>query len=97
MCRVHSLVGQAVSPAKPYNAGIPKKVTPFPSKRCLRVPDLASLGITTRQSGFDCVPNTGHAFLAQDRVLDRRASGPLWLSDSQVADLVARAILIGDG
>ena len=58
MCRVHSLVGQAVSPAKPYNAGIPKKVTPFPSKRCLRVPDLASLGITTRQSGFDCVPNT---------------------------------------
>jgi len=42
-------------------------------------------------------PTPGHAFLAQDRVLDRRASGPLWLSDSQVADLVARAILIGDG
>jgi len=41
-------------------------------------------------------PSPGHAFVAQDRVLDRRASGPLWLSDSRIADVVARAILIGD-
>jgi putative transposase len=39
----------------------------------------------------------GHAFAAGDRVLDRRTSGPLWLRDSRIADLVSRAILIGDG
>ena len=39
----------------------------------------------------------GHAFIAHDRALDRRASGPLWLMDSRIADLVAQAILIGEG
>ncbi|MDQ6665478.1 MAG: transposase, partial [Acidobacteriota bacterium] len=38
----------------------------------------------------------GCAFAAHDQALDRRCSGPLWLKDSQIADLVARAILIGD-
>ena len=42
-------------------------------------------------------PTPGHAFLAHDRALDGRASGPLWLRDSRIADLVAQAILIGDG
>jgi REP element-mobilizing transposase RayT len=42
-------------------------------------------------------PTPGHAFLAHDRALEGRASGPLWLSDAQIADLVAQAILIGDG
>jgi putative transposase len=41
--------------------------------------------------------SAGHAFLAQDRALDRRASGPLWLKDPRIADLVARAIVIGEG
>ena len=41
-------------------------------------------------------PTAGHAFVATDRELDRRASGPLWLKDPQIADLVASAILIGD-
>ena len=39
--------------------------------------------------------NAGHAFVAQDRALDRPAAGPLWLKHSDIADLVARAILIG--
>jgi REP element-mobilizing transposase RayT len=38
----------------------------------------------------------GHAFAACDRILDRRASGPLWLRDTRIADLVSSAILIGD-
>jgi hypothetical protein len=38
----------------------------------------------------------GHAFTAQDRILDRRATGPLWLKDSRIADLVSTAILRGD-
>ena len=38
----------------------------------------------------------GHAFVAADRVFDRRTSGPLWLRDDRIADLVAHAILIGD-
>jgi hypothetical protein len=41
-------------------------------------------------------PTPGHAFAAQDRVLDRHASGPRWLHDPRIADLVADAILIGE-
>ena len=38
----------------------------------------------------------GRAFAAQDRVLDRRATGPLWLKDPRIADLVSNAILVGE-
>ncbi len=41
-------------------------------------------------------PTPGHAFVAQDRILDRRATGPRWLLDPRVADLVADSILIGE-
>ena len=41
-------------------------------------------------------PTPGHAFAAQDRVLDRHASGPRWLHDPRIADIVAEAILIGE-
>jgi hypothetical protein len=40
--------------------------------------------------------SAGDAFVAQDRMLDRPVSGPLWLKEPAIADLVARAILIGD-
>jgi putative transposase len=40
--------------------------------------------------------SAGYAFAARDGVLDRRASGPRWLQDPRIADLVAEAILIGD-
>ena len=32
-------------------------------------------------------PTPGHAFAAQDRVLDRHASGPRWLHDPRIADI----------
>jgi putative transposase len=38
----------------------------------------------------------GQAFAAQDRILDRRSTGPRWLLDPRIADLVAEAILIGE-
>jgi hypothetical protein len=38
-------------------------------------------------------PTLGHAFLAQDRALEGFPSGPLWLRDSRIANLVAQAIL----
>ena len=41
-------------------------------------------------------PTTGHTFLARDRVLDRHCHGPAWLRDPHIADLVARAIVIGE-
>ena len=41
-------------------------------------------------------PTAGYAFVATDRELDTRASGPLWLKDPRIADLVARTILAGD-
>jgi hypothetical protein len=38
----------------------------------------------------------GHAFVAQDRALDRHGQGPRWLADPAIADLVAHAIVIGE-
>ena len=38
----------------------------------------------------------GRNFVAQDRILDRRSTGPRWLLDPRIADLVANAILIGE-
>jgi REP element-mobilizing transposase RayT len=37
----------------------------------------------------------GQAFAAIDRATDRLTSGPLWLRDHRIADLVSRSILIG--
>jgi putative DNA methylase len=37
----------------------------------------------------------GQAFTAADRRLDRLATGPLWLKDQRIAQLVAHAILVG--
>jgi REP element-mobilizing transposase RayT len=41
-------------------------------------------------------PSAGHAFVAKDRELDRRSSGPRWLQQPAIADLVAATILGGD-
>jgi putative DNA methylase len=41
-------------------------------------------------------PTAGHAFVAQDRVLDRCESGPVWLADYRIAELISRAILVGE-
>jgi putative DNA methylase len=38
----------------------------------------------------------GHAFVVQDRALDRHCPGPTWLRDPRIGDLVARAIVIGE-
>ena len=66
-------------------------------------PDGAHLFLTWRLWGsLPAKPDStlyatpGHAFAAQDRVLGRRASGPLWLKDPQIADLVSNTILVGD-
>jgi hypothetical protein len=41
-------------------------------------------------------PTAGRAFVGQDRILDRSSTGPRWLLDPRIADLVANAILTGD-
>ena len=53
-------------------------------------------GTVPANGNADAYPTPGHAFVAGDRVLDRRASGPLWLRDPRIADLVSDTILIGD-
>jgi putative transposase len=66
-------------------------------------PDDAGLFVTWRlwgslPAGVDttaCATH-GYAFAACDRVLDRPASGPLWLKDPRIADVVSNGILIGD-
>ena len=66
-------------------------------------PDGTHLFITWRRWGslpakcsFVVYPTAGHAFLAQDRALDRPSSGPLWLQHPRIAELVAQTILMGD-
>lgn len=41
-------------------------------------------------------PTRGHAFVAQDRLLDRHSTGPIWLMQPTIASLVSSAILIGE-
>jgi putative transposase len=41
-------------------------------------------------------PTAGHAFVAQDRALDRHLAGPRWLRDPPIAELVSQAIVIGE-
>src|SRR5204862_1007858 len=53
-------------------------------------------GTLPANGNADAYPTPGHAFVAGERVLDRRASGPLWLPDPRIADLVSDTILIGD-
>ena len=53
-------------------------------------------GTVPANGNADAYPTPGHALVAGDRVLDRRASGPLWLRDPRIADLVSDTILIGD-
>ena len=73
-----------------------KKITALPSRPHLAFPQLAPVGLSTGKSGFRHLRHPGHAFVAQDRILDCRATGPRWLLDPCVADLVADGILIGD-
>ena len=53
-------------------------------------------GSLPAQRSFARYPTPGHAFVAQDRLLDRPCSGPLWLQQSQIADLVAQTMLMGE-
>jgi putative transposase len=53
-------------------------------------------GLLPRTADKAVYPTPGHAFVAQDRALDRDASGPRWLKEPRVADLIARAIVVGD-
>src|SRR5580704_1899727 len=90
------LVGQAVPPAAFKMPEYRRRLPHFH-------PNDAPLFLTWRLWGSlpaiaDPIiyPTRGHAFAAQDRFLDRHASGPRWLGDPRIAELVARAILIGD-
>ena len=53
-------------------------------------------GSLPAKRSFAVYPTAGHAFLAQDRAVDRPSSAPLWLKDPRIAELVAQTILIGD-
>ena len=67
-----------------------------------RHPDGAFLFVTWRLYGSlpasepDIIyPTPGHAFVAEDRALDR-ASGPRWLGDSRIARLVQESVITGE-
>jgi len=53
-------------------------------------------GSLPARSGPIIYATPGQAFAAQDRILDRRSSGPLWLKDARIAGVVSHAILYGD-
>jgi len=91
-------VGQAVSPAKCQNM--------FEYRRRLPHfhPHAAFVFITWRLGGSlpaqrqpaESYRSQGHAFVAADRVLDRGASGPKWLKEAAIADLLAGTIQRGE-
>jgi len=65
-------------------------------------PDNAYLFVTWRLHGSVPVPKPdviyptpGHAFVAEDRALDR-SPGPQWLSDTRIARLVAHTLRAGE-
>ena len=53
-------------------------------------------GSMPARTGQQVYPTPGHAFVAADRELDRRSSGPRWLSDPRVAKMVSEAIMAGE-
>src|SRR5437879_6437371 len=53
-------------------------------------------GSNTAVRAFIRYPSPGHAFVAGDRLLDRASTGPLWLKDPRIADLVATTIRAGE-
>jgi hypothetical protein len=84
--------------AKPaiLHARIPTKITAFPPERFYVFITWRLWGSLPAKPDLTRHPTPGHAFAAQDRVLDRHASGPRWLHDPRIADIVAEAILIGE-
>ncbi len=71
----------------PKDAQLSKKIAAYSSRWHLPVSNLAAVGISPVQTD---------SFADYDRLLDRSALGPLWLKDSRIAEIVSRAILIGD-
>jgi REP-associated tyrosine transposase len=53
-------------------------------------------GSLPNKPDFTVYPTPGHVFVAHDRMLDKHRSGPRWLQEHAIADLAARAILVGD-
>ena len=90
------MVGQAVLPATAKMPDYRRRLPHFH-------PDDTSLFLTWRLWGSlpahanpAAYPTSGQAFVATDRELDMRESGPLWLKDPRITDLVAETILVGD-
>ena len=90
-------VGQAVSPARSFSMPEYRRRLPhFHPNDTYLFPTWRLWGSLPAKTDSTVYPTRGHAFAAHDRVLDRRASGPLWLKDAPIADLVSHTILIGD-
>lgn len=53
-------------------------------------------GSLPRLTKSDPRQTPGQAFAAQDRELDRRTSGPMWLGNPEIASLVAETILAAE-
>jgi putative transposase len=53
-------------------------------------------GSVAARHGYAGYPTPGHAFVAADRELDLASSGPGWLEDPSVAEIIAEAIQAGE-
>ena len=91
-------VGQAVSPAQR------RKMVEYRRRLPHFHPHAAFVFVTWRLWGSlpaqreptQSYRSQGHAFVASDRVLDRSPTGPRWLQNAAIADLIARTIEIGE-
>jgi REP element-mobilizing transposase RayT len=59
------------------------------------IPEQTAIFVTWRLAGSLPLP-VGLPFLRQDERLDNARSGPMWLQDPRVADIVADALLYGE-
>jgi putative transposase len=92
-------VGQAVSPAGFLSMGDYRRRLPHfhPEAKYLFLTWRLWGSLPARSSSDSNVYSTrGQAFVARDRILDRHNTGPVWLEQPPVANLVSSAIVVGD-
>ena len=89
-------MGQAVPPAVLSMAEYRRKLPHFQPEHAYVFLTWRLWGSLPPKAEPMVYPTSGHAFVAQDRALDRRLTGPRWLGDPRIADLVGNAIRIGE-
>jgi len=92
------MVGQALSPASVQVPEYRRRLPHFHPNNSYLFLTWRLWGSLPREAGkYPPHLTPGQAFVAADNSLDRLASGPRWLKDQRIGNLVSRAVLYGAG